>query len=92
MTAAMRRVLTDRLLRAKLRDMGLARAAQFSWERTARRHLEAYDEAWRRFQGRHRRKGTGKLMTRYREKMRDWTVAKSVDYTWHGTRITTWPF
>lgn len=39
---ALRRVLSDDTLRADLRQRGLARAAQFTWEQTARRTLEIY--------------------------------------------------
>lgn len=38
----MERVLTDRALRADLRGRGLARAAQFSWDRTARETVAVY--------------------------------------------------
>jgi glycosyltransferase involved in cell wall biosynthesis len=40
--AALDQVLSDANLRADLRQRSLARAAQFSWERTARQTLEAY--------------------------------------------------
>jgi glycosyltransferase involved in cell wall biosynthesis len=39
---AVERVLGDERLAARLRDAGLARAAAFSWEETARRTLEVY--------------------------------------------------
>lgn len=39
---AMERVLADSALRASLAARGLERSARFSWERTARRTLEAY--------------------------------------------------
>ncbi len=39
---ALERVLGDEQLRAELRAKGLARAAQFTWERTAARTLEIY--------------------------------------------------
>ncbi|HZL92892.1 MAG TPA: glycosyltransferase, partial [Vicinamibacterales bacterium] len=35
-------VITDPVLRARLRDDGLARAAMFTWERTARITLDVY--------------------------------------------------
>jgi glycosyltransferase involved in cell wall biosynthesis len=38
----MERVLTDRALWADLRERGLARAAQFSWDRTARETVAVY--------------------------------------------------
>lgn len=40
--AAIRRALADAELRDRLRERGLARAAMFSWERTAQETLEAY--------------------------------------------------
>jgi len=39
---AMERVLNDQSLTARLREAGLARAAGFTWEETARRTLEVY--------------------------------------------------
>jgi alpha-1,3-rhamnosyl/mannosyltransferase len=42
---ALSRVLGSADLRADLRERGLARAAQFSWETTARRTLEIYRQA-----------------------------------------------
>jgi glycosyltransferase involved in cell wall biosynthesis len=41
---AMDRVLTDASLRADLRTRGLARAREFSWERSIRRVRQIYDE------------------------------------------------
>jgi glycosyltransferase involved in cell wall biosynthesis len=41
---AMRRVLTDDALRDQLRARGLARAREFSWDRSIRRVREIYDE------------------------------------------------
>ena len=41
---AMRRVLTDPALHADLRTRGLARAREFSWERSIKRVREIYDE------------------------------------------------
>ena len=43
-TGGLVRLLTDGDLRAELRQKGLARAAQFTWERTARATLAAYRE------------------------------------------------
>ena len=40
--AALDRVLGDEALRERLRSAGLARAATFTWERTARMHTEVY--------------------------------------------------
>lgn len=42
MASAIRRALHDAYLRASLRQHGLARAAQFSWERTAQETLKIY--------------------------------------------------
>jgi glycosyltransferase involved in cell wall biosynthesis len=39
---AMERVINDRDLAARLRQAGVARAATFSWDETARRTLEVY--------------------------------------------------
>ena len=44
MADALKRALADPGLRTDLRQRGLARAAQFSWERTARQTLRAYRE------------------------------------------------
>jgi glycosyltransferase involved in cell wall biosynthesis len=44
---AMARVLSDEPLRATLRARGLAQAAKFSWERTARETLAVYREVYR---------------------------------------------
>jgi glycosyltransferase involved in cell wall biosynthesis len=44
---AIRRVLTSAELRADLRRRGLARAREFSWERSIRRVREIYDEVMR---------------------------------------------
>jgi glycosyltransferase involved in cell wall biosynthesis len=41
---AMRRILADEALAADLRARGLARAAQFSWERTARETIAVYEQ------------------------------------------------
>ena len=39
---ALARVLTEKPLRARMRELGLAQAAHFTWEETARRTLEVY--------------------------------------------------
>jgi alpha-1,3-rhamnosyl/mannosyltransferase len=39
---ALRRLLDDSALREQLRARGLARVAEFTWERTARLTLESY--------------------------------------------------
>ena len=41
---AMRRVLTDASLRADLRERGLRRVSEFSWERSVRRVRQIYEE------------------------------------------------
>jgi glycosyltransferase involved in cell wall biosynthesis len=92
MEAVLGRILGDANLREQMRQQGLARAREFSWERTARRHLEVYEEAWDRFQrnGRHPQSKT--IRTRYRQVMHDWTMARSSDYAREGARVNTWPF
>lgn len=45
LATALRRVLDDADLRARLRTAGFVRASLFSWERTASRTLEVYHEA-----------------------------------------------
>jgi glycosyltransferase involved in cell wall biosynthesis len=42
MAAAIQRLLQEESLRAELRERGLERAAQFTWEQTARQTLEVY--------------------------------------------------
>ena len=42
LAAAIARLLRDEALRDRLREAGIARARQFSWEATARRTLDAY--------------------------------------------------
>lgn len=51
-SASLLRALTDASWRAELRAWGLARAAQFSWDRTARAAWEAIDTALRDRQAR----------------------------------------
>ena len=41
---AMERILHDEALRSELRARGLARAREFTWERTARQTLAVYQE------------------------------------------------
>jgi len=48
LTRKMRRLDDDEVLRARLRDAGLRRAVEFSWERCARATLELYRAAARR--------------------------------------------
>jgi glycosyltransferase involved in cell wall biosynthesis len=45
LAAALEQLLTDPALRERLRQAGLVRAAQFSWERTARETLGVYRTA-----------------------------------------------
>lgn len=47
LAGAMSKVLADDVLRQELRSRGLAQAARFSWERTARETLAAYARAGR---------------------------------------------
>jgi glycosyltransferase involved in cell wall biosynthesis len=49
LVSAMRAVATRPELRSRHRELGLRRAAEFSWRRTARLTREVYDEARRRF-------------------------------------------
>ncbi len=42
MAGALRRILGDRALREQLRERGVRRAREFTWERTARQTLETY--------------------------------------------------
>lgn len=44
LTVALRRLLTDKNLRAELRAKGLKRVKQFSWRKSAEKHLEVYRE------------------------------------------------
>lgn len=44
LTAAMGRLLSDEQLRARHREQGLARAAEFRWEETARQTLRCYQQ------------------------------------------------
>lgn len=46
LAGAMRRVLADEGLRGQMRTAGLAQAARFTWDRTARRTLQVYEEAY----------------------------------------------
>lgn len=45
--AAMHRLTADTSLRAKLREHGLARARQFTWQRSAEQHLKVFENALR---------------------------------------------
>lgn len=44
-SAGLRRILEDPERAAELRELGVMRAAQFTWERAAERHLEHYERA-----------------------------------------------
>ena len=44
-SAGLRRILEDPERATELRELGLMRAAQFTWERAAERHLEHYERA-----------------------------------------------
>ena len=46
LAAAIQRVLTEPGLATTLRERGLARARQFTWERTARETMTVYQEVW----------------------------------------------
>ena len=52
MASAIARMLRDDALRGRLRDAGLARAAQFSWQTAARQTLDAYASLAQRDPGR----------------------------------------
>jgi glycosyltransferase involved in cell wall biosynthesis len=68
---AVRRVLTDRGLREGLREKGLARAREFSWEQTARLTLAAYEKAWERAGSDRRPPGTrGRANTKFHRDVR----------------------
>ncbi len=43
--SSIERVLTDEVEAARLRELGYARAAQFTWDKTARRVLACYEQA-----------------------------------------------
>lgn len=47
LAAAMQRVLADRMLHARLRSAGLARAAAFTWQETARQTVAVYEKVLR---------------------------------------------
>jgi glycosyltransferase involved in cell wall biosynthesis len=46
MAAAMTRLATDAALRGELREAGLARAREFTWERAGAQHAEVYADAY----------------------------------------------
>jgi glycosyltransferase involved in cell wall biosynthesis len=52
LAAAIQRILTEPDLAAALRERGLARARQYTWERTARETLAVYQEVWAEAKGR----------------------------------------
>jgi glycosyltransferase involved in cell wall biosynthesis len=89
-SAAMLRLATDRTLRAELQARSLARAKDFSWEKTARRTLEAYQDAFRGYQA--KANPCPNFPTRYREVMRKFTVEQLNSYLTTGKGVQTWPF
>jgi len=48
LASAMARIVNEPSWREDLRGIGLERAAEFSWDKSARQHLELYREAARR--------------------------------------------
>jgi hypothetical protein len=91
---AMHRVATDQALRTALREKGLARARQFSWETTARLTLAAYEEAWRRWRRNGRRRRSPSAKTNVQTFMHDWMWERSVEHAAAGARedwIGVWP-
>jgi glycosyltransferase involved in cell wall biosynthesis len=75
--AGIHRVLADRGLRVAMRYKSLAQAKTFSWERTARLTLAAYEETWRRrrLEGRVRQLGRSKP-TKMRAYLREWVIGE----------------
>jgi glycosyltransferase involved in cell wall biosynthesis len=51
LTQAMRQVLSDSEIRQRMRAGGLGQARQFTWEKTACRTLQVYEEAYALVQG-----------------------------------------
>jgi len=49
MRFAIERLAEDKSERKRLRELGLARASQFSWDETARRTLKVYEEVYEEF-------------------------------------------
>jgi glycosyltransferase involved in cell wall biosynthesis len=47
---ALERLMTDRVLRRRLREGGMRQAARYSWERTARETMDVYAEAFHAWQ------------------------------------------
>src|SRR5262249_42135826 len=88
---AMHRLATDPALRAELRDKGLARARDFSWEKTARLTLAAYEEAFRRYKAA-QTIPCPNFQTRYRDLMRTFAVKQADSYISEGSLIQSWPF
>jgi glycosyltransferase involved in cell wall biosynthesis len=88
--AAMYRVAKDPALRAELRARGLARAREFSWAKTARRTLDAYEEAFKRYQDKTKR--CSNFRTPYRDVMRKHTLQQLSEYLTNGNCISEWPF
>jgi glycosyltransferase involved in cell wall biosynthesis len=81
LAGAMRRVLTDCSLHAALRQKGLARAQTFSWERTARETLAAFEDASLRSRGRCCKRQPGRSPnTKCHDAVRAWVVRQSPEY------------
>jgi glycosyltransferase involved in cell wall biosynthesis len=57
LTSALAELLSDENARARFTELGLARAAEFTWERTARLTLEVYEEAMRAWRDSRRESG-----------------------------------
>jgi glycosyltransferase involved in cell wall biosynthesis len=89
MSAAMYRLVTDKALRAELRARGLARAREFSWEKTARQTREAYKDAFSRYQAQTR--SCANFPTRYRDFMREYAL-EQVDSCLTTGKGIHWPF
>jgi len=86
---AMHRTLTDSQLRLSLREKGLKRSHMFSWDKTARATLAAYEEAWTRFQSRERQGQTRRDSKPERPKIykhaHGWVVEQLIRQSYNGT-------
>jgi glycosyltransferase involved in cell wall biosynthesis len=75
LAAAMHHLLSDRELRAAYREKSLARARQFSWERTARLTLEVYEQVRRQSQGKNpRRNQRPSSVSKCQAVLRRWVI------------------
>jgi glycosyltransferase involved in cell wall biosynthesis len=91
---AMHEVITNRTLRAELADRGLKRARSFSWQQTARLTLEAYEEAWRRWQKDGRPPKPTPKRTSYQAKLHEWVLEQTHERVRQGDLSAwsgTWP-